>query len=70
MINSTCANAKPLWLGDMKSVTWPSQAQLEKLRVASMLCQEDVPVVMGNDGVTIEVTLQAYAAAELVISVV
>ena len=70
MINSTCANAKTMWLGEMGSSPWPSEAQLAQLKLASKLCEEEVMVV--TDAVSgersIEVTLEAYAAAELVLT--
>jgi hypothetical protein len=44
MINSTCANPKALWVGELNSVTWPDASQLEKLRVASEMCEESIPV--------------------------
>merc|ERR1712137_969130 len=44
MINSTCANPKQLWKSSMKSISWPSAAQLEELRTASEVCEETLPV--------------------------
>ena len=71
MINSTCANPKALWLGEMQSVTWPSAAQLAQLREASEMCEEALTLraeaAEGGGGQTVEVTLEAYAAAEVVI---
>ena len=71
MINSTCANPKALWLGEMQSVTWPSAAQLAQLREASEMCEEALTLqthaAEGGGEQTVEVTLEAYAAAEVVI---
>lgn len=41
VINSTCANPKRMWLTEMKSVTWPSEAQLARLRQGQ--CQPAAP---------------------------
>ena len=30
MINSSCANPKQLWVAGMQSVTWPSEAEMDK----------------------------------------
>ena len=68
MINSTCANPKALWLGQMKSVTWPDDTQLEQLRAASAMCEEQVPIVSKGAHATVTITLEAYAAAMLTIS--
>ena len=69
MINSTCANPKQMWSSEMKSVTWPSEAQMAALKVASQLCEEEVAVI--TDAVSgarsITVSMEAYAAAELVV---
>ena len=70
MINSTCANPKKLWQTVMSSVPWPSEAQLARLRAASQLCEERLAVrTYASTGEQIvEVTLEAYAAAELVVA--
>ena len=70
MINSTCANPKALWEGSMKSVTWPSAAQLTELKTASEMCEEEVAVVAdeATGALTVEVTLEAYASARLTVS--
>ena len=72
MINSTCANPKAMWLASMNSVAWPDAGQLEQLRAASRVCEEKIPIQKGvgaseNDNFSIEVTLEAYAAAEVII---
>ena len=68
MINSTCANPKAMWEGEMNSTTWPSAEQLAKLRTASEYCEETVSVTWSSAGVaTVEVVLEAYAAAELLL---
>ena len=68
IINSTCANPKALWQGSMKSVAWPSAAQLTELKTASEMCEEEVAVVAdeATGALTVEVTLEAYAAARLI----
>jgi hypothetical protein len=67
VINSTCANPKALWMGEMNSVTWPSDAQLAQLRTASAMCEEELEVTTDalTGAQTVEVTLEAYAAAML-----
>ena len=66
MINSTCANPKAVWTGAMKSVTWPSEAQIATLKTASQMCEESIPVAWAADGTaTLELTLEAYAMAEI-----
>eukprot|EP01050_Picozoa_sp_SAG11_P026208 SAG11_NODE_6193_length_1368_cov_1.008668_1_plen_118_part_00 len=69
MINSTCANPKQLWKSKMQSTTWPSEEQLAELRTASQVCTDSIPII--TDPVTgdtlVEVTLEAYAAAELMV---
>merc|ERR1711871_480001 len=57
-INSTCANPKALWLGKMKSVTWPNRTELEELRQASQVCEDTFLVeTQTSDDVTVNVTL-------------
>ena len=72
MINSTCANPKAMWLTSMNSVTWPNEAQLETLRDASRVCEEQLTLVAAvgapnSDDAIVEVTLEAYAAAEVIV---
>ena len=67
-INSTCANPKAVWMGEMSSVTWPSSAQLTTLSAASRMCEEQVALEWSAEGTaTIEVTLEAYAAVAVTV---
>ena len=72
VVNSTCANPKKMWVEELRSVTWPSEAQLASLRLASEVCEEEVALL--TDAVTgkttVELTLEAYAAVELVVPTV
>ena len=52
----------------MSSPTWPSESQLRQLKLASSMCEESVPVGVDAAGVRhVELTLEAYASAELVL---
>ena len=53
----------------MKSISWPSAAQLEELRTASEVCEETLPVKTDSETgeQTVDVALEAYAAAELIL---
>ena len=69
-INSTCANPKAVWIDEMQSVPWPSAAQLDKLRVASRVCEDEVRLRWANASparaaATLEVRLEAFAVAEV-----
>ena len=67
-INSTCANPKALWAAKLGSPTWPSESQLRQLKLASSMCEESVPVSVDAAGVRhVELMLEAYASAELVL---
>lgn len=63
VINSTCSNAKDVWIKTMASVTWPSATQLETLMAASKYCEHVVPITWSSDGrVSLDMELEAYAA--------
>ena len=68
MINSTCANPKDYWTNQLNATTWPTAPQLAALETVSKLCEETVPVTWSAAGeATVEITLEAYAAAELIL---
>eukprot|EP00658_Telonema_sp_P-2_P076780 TRINITY_DN6795_c0_g1_i4.p1 TRINITY_DN6795_c0_g1~~TRINITY_DN6795_c0_g1_i4.p1 ORF type:complete len:345 (-),score=57.25 TRINITY_DN6795_c0_g1_i4:273-1307(-) len=67
MINSTCANPKQMWVKDMNSTAWPTAEELLELRRASSMCQEEIPVGVVDSGVVVQLVLEPYAAAELVL---
>ena len=64
-INSTCANPKRTWVGEMGSVTWPSKQQLDRLHAQSRVCEETVDV----SGDVVVVRLEAYAMVEIVVQI-
>ena len=71
MINSTCANPKAHWKNEMNSTTWPSALELATLQVVSKYCEEEVAVQWSANGeATIQVTLEAYAAAQVIVPLV
>ena len=71
MINSTCANPKVHWKNEMNSTTWPSASELATLQVVSKYCEEEVAVQWSANGeATIQVTLEAYAAAQVIVPLV
>lgn len=66
-INSTCANPKAVWVENMNSVQWPTAAQIEVLHTASRPCTETVPLSWDRGVAMLEVSLEAYAVAEVAV---
>lgn len=66
-INSTCANPKEVWISHMGSVQWPSSSQLDVLRSASRVCEENIPLVWVSGDAQLELQLEAYGFTQVLI---